>query len=132
MANEGYEKAYRDALEILYLRGKKVGKLARSQDGLRYRQIDHVPLGDREILIEAWGESLADEIIRERNDPDRRCRECDRLLGRYADMLKRYLTIFQGRSGSETGFDLLVRRAVDIRNRARKAVLDHTATHQLY
>jgi hypothetical protein len=55
MANEGYEKAYGDALEILYLRGKKVGKLARSQDGFRYRQIDHVPLGDREILIEAWG-----------------------------------------------------------------------------
>ena len=131
MANEGYEKAYRDALEILYLRGKKVGKPARSQDGLRYRQIDHVPLGDREILIEAWGESLADEIIREQHD-GRRCRECDRLWGRYADMLKRYLSIFHGRSGSETGFDPLVRRAVDIRNRARQAVLDHTSTHQLY
>lgn len=133
MATEGYEKAYSDALDALYRRGKKVGKQARSHDGLRYRRIDHVPLGDRGILIEAWGESLADEIIREQHEfVGRGCRECDRLWERYYDMLKRYLVIFHQKRQEKPQDSSLVGRAMDIRNRERKAVLDHTATHQLH
>jgi hypothetical protein len=131
MGNERFEKAYKDALGALYLRGKEVGKPACSHDGLRYCQIDHVPLGDREVLIEAWGERLADEIIREQHDlVERGCRECDRLWEMYADTLKRYLAIFHQKRQENQQDSGLVRRAIDIRNRERKAVLDHTATHQ--
>ena len=57
-----YEQAYRDAREVLYLRGKQVGKPQRRRDGVRYCPLDGKPLTDREILIEAWGAELVAEI----------------------------------------------------------------------
>ena len=131
MANEGYKTAYSEALAVLYRRGKKIGKPVCSHDGFRYCQIDDVPLRDRDILIEAWGDSLADEIIREQHELDGPgCRECDRLWEKYADTLKRYLTIFHQKRQENQQDSGLVLRAMDIRNRERKAVLDHTAKHQ--
>jgi len=131
MANEGYERAYRDALDVLQLRGKIVGKPAYSQDGLRYCRIDQVALGERDILEDAWGESLADEIIGELNGSFAHgCRECDRLLEKYADMMKRHVALVHSRKSlAQAGSDPMGRRVMEIRDRARQAVLDHTATH---
>src|SRR5213593_1458928 len=62
---EVYEKTYRDAREVLFLRGKRVGGPAFGDDGLRYCPVDGFSCTDREILREAWGDSLADEILGE-------------------------------------------------------------------
>jgi hypothetical protein len=60
-----YEEAYWKAREVLYRREKKVGKPVYRQDGLRYCPVDGSPLTDRDVLKEAWGLELADEILRE-------------------------------------------------------------------
>src|SRR5882724_9975155 len=69
MRNEAYEKAYCDAREALYTRGKKVGGPQRVV-GVRYCPVDGLPLSDRELLIEAWGERLTDEILVELADSE--------------------------------------------------------------
>ena len=131
MADEGYERAYRDALAVLYLRGKVIGKSAYSKDGIRCCDIDRTPLTDREILKEAWGEGLANEIIGERNGlVAEGCRECERLWERYADMMSRYLAIIRQEPPRGAGIDQLSRRVMDIRDSARKAVLDHIGGHR--
>jgi hypothetical protein len=139
MANESFERAYRDALDVLYRRGKKIGKPHYRQDGLRYCLIDQIPLGDRDVLKEAWGEKLAAEIFLERNDsPESGCSECDRLWETYADLMNRYLVIVRREqnpenrqiSGANGGFSPLYERAIDSRVIARKAVLNHIATHE--
>ena len=61
-----YEKAYFDAREVLHFRGKKVARPNLGEDGLRYCPVDGSPLTDRGVFKEAWGETLADEILRER------------------------------------------------------------------
>ena len=50
MGNEAYEKAYCDAREALYNRGKNVGGPQRAV-GVRYCPVDGLPLSDRELLI---------------------------------------------------------------------------------
>jgi hypothetical protein len=57
-----YEQAYRDARDVLHLRGRQVGKPQRRHDGVRYCPLDGQPLTDREILTEAWGAELVAEI----------------------------------------------------------------------
>src|SRR5216684_1742049 len=51
MRNEAYEKAYCDAREVLYNRGKKVGGPQRAVD-VRYCPVDGLPLTDRELLMD--------------------------------------------------------------------------------
>jgi hypothetical protein len=59
----GFEEAYWQAKEALYRRGKRIGKTLEDTCGVRLCVIDGIQLTDRELLIEAWGSSLADEII---------------------------------------------------------------------
>jgi hypothetical protein len=63
-----YEKAYLDAREVLYFRGKKVAKPTVGEDGFRYCPVDGFLLTDRGVFKEAWGDQLADEILREQTE----------------------------------------------------------------
>src|SRR5947199_1011305 len=67
--NEEYEKAYSNAREVLYNRGKKISRPVCGAGGVRHCPVDGFLLTDRELLKEAWGESLADEILVE-TSPD--------------------------------------------------------------
>lgn len=66
MKNGEYERAYSEARAVLYRRGKRLEKPTFGDDGVRYCRVDGIPLTDRELLQEAWGESLASEILFER------------------------------------------------------------------
>ena len=66
MKNGEYEKAYQEARAVLYRRGKRLEKPTLGDDGKRYCRVDGEPLTDRDLLREAWGESLANEILYER------------------------------------------------------------------
>ena len=63
MRKEEYEKAYREAREVLYNRGKQVGAPRPGADSIRHCTVDGLLLNDRDVLKEAWGERLADEIL---------------------------------------------------------------------
>jgi hypothetical protein len=87
MRNQEYEDSYSNAREVLYTRGKKIGGPLRGQDGLRYCPVDGFLLTDRDLLKEAWGESLADEILAELAQSDslpRCCPEGNRLWEQYS------------------------------------------------
>jgi hypothetical protein len=66
MKSGEYERAYSEARAVLYRRGKRLEKPSLGPDGIRYCSVDGTPLTDRELLQEAWGESLAAEILYER------------------------------------------------------------------
>jgi hypothetical protein len=60
-----YQEDYWQAREVIYRRDKKVGKPVLCPDGLRYCLVDGSLLTDHDVLKEAWGVDLADEILRE-------------------------------------------------------------------
>ena len=62
MRHEEYEKAYSEAREVLYHRGRQVGAPRLGADSIRHCTVDGLLLNDRGVLKEAWGERLADEI----------------------------------------------------------------------
>ena len=62
------ELAYQEARAVLHRRGKTVGKTVMGRDDVRYCIVDGLLLTDRDLFTEAWGGSLADEILRERTD----------------------------------------------------------------
>src|SRR6476661_1013864 len=62
--HDPYEVAYMDAREVLFQRGKAIGRPYRKDSASRYCPVDGRALSDRELLIEAWGESLANEIVK--------------------------------------------------------------------
>jgi len=123
MDNE-YERAYRDALNVLFRRGRQVGRPHKGTDGTRRCQVDRVSMTDLEVLREAWGELLARDILRERDALSNACSECDRLWTRYSELLGRYLTAIRNKLSEDDGG-----KVQESRNQARKAVLDHLATH---
>jgi hypothetical protein len=67
MKNDAYEEAYNEAREVLHRRGKIVERPTLSDDGARFCRVDGLPLTDRELFKEAWGEGLAEEILREQD-----------------------------------------------------------------
>jgi hypothetical protein len=67
MKNEAYEQAYYEARAVLHRRGKILDRPAFGSDGIRYCRVDGLPLTDRELLKDAWGEGLAEEILHERD-----------------------------------------------------------------
>jgi hypothetical protein len=123
MENE-YEKAYRDALNVLFLRGRQVGRPQCDASGTRRCLVDRVSLTDLEVLREAWGELLARDILREREALENACSECDRLWGRYADLMGSYLTAIRNKLSEDEGG-----KVQETRYQAKRAVLDHLATH---
>jgi hypothetical protein len=67
MKNDAFEQAYHEARAVLHRRGKIVERPAFESDGIRYCRVDGLPLTDRELLEDAWGDGLAEEILRERD-----------------------------------------------------------------
>jgi hypothetical protein len=67
MENDVYEQAYSEARAVLHRRGKTVESPSFGSDGIRYCRVNGLPLTDREVFKDAWGERLAEEILRERN-----------------------------------------------------------------
>jgi len=140
MKKQGYEKAYCDAREVLYNRGKKVGGPQRGSVGIRYCSVDGLPLTDRDLMIEAWGESLADEILvelAERDSPQTCCPQAGRLWRQYSDVTKRNLNMLiqqhvaasRHDSGTLTQLAPLLQQAAECRWQIRRSLLDHAATH---
>jgi hypothetical protein len=68
MKNEAYEQAYNEAREVLHRRGKILERPTFGNDGIRFCRADGLPLTDRELFKEAWGEPLAEEILHLRDD----------------------------------------------------------------
>ena len=66
MTDEEYEKKYQDALNKILAMGKKVGHPERSHDGVRYCRINNFPCTDRLIFKQAYGQLIANPILRER------------------------------------------------------------------
>jgi hypothetical protein len=131
-----YEKAYCDAREVLYNRGKKIGGPLRVTVGVRYCTVDGLPLTDRDLLIEAWGERLADEIIVELAGPDSPpacCPEANRLWQQYSDVTRRNLKILIQQQVAASKQDSaalaqlapLLRQAAECRRQIRRSLLDH-------
>ena len=89
MKNRAYEKAYWDARDTLYRRGKQIGKPTPGQDGIRRCKVNGIAFTDRELFLEAWGEALAQEIIREEE-----CDELSRLWHEYSNVTANYMKIF--------------------------------------
>ena len=67
MKNDAYEQAYNEARAVLHRRGKIVERPTISSDGSRFCRVDGLPLTDRELFKDAWGEVLAEEILRDRD-----------------------------------------------------------------
>jgi len=67
MKNDVFEQAYYEARSVLHRRGKIVERPVYGSDGIRYCRVDGRPLTDRELLKDAWGEGLAEEILQERD-----------------------------------------------------------------
>jgi hypothetical protein len=67
MKNDAYEHAYNEARAVLHRRGKKVESPTIGSDGIRHCRVNGLPLTDRELFKEAWGERLAEEILHERD-----------------------------------------------------------------
>jgi hypothetical protein len=67
MKNDVFEQAYYEARSVLHRRGKIVERPVYGSDGIRHCRVDGLPLTDRELLRDAWGEGLAEEILQERD-----------------------------------------------------------------
>ncbi len=90
------QEDYWQAREVISRRDKKVGKPVYCQDGLRYCPVDGSLLTDRDVLKEAWGMDLADEILREwAESGSLNCPDCDRLWRKYLAVAKDYLQILR-------------------------------------
>jgi hypothetical protein len=67
MKKDAYEHAYSEARAVLHRRGKIVETPTVGSDGIRSCRVNGLPLTDRELFKEAWGERLADEILQEQD-----------------------------------------------------------------
>lgn len=140
MTKEKYEQTYWEAREVLYRRGKELGKPREVPEGFRRCPVDGVPLSDRELFIEAWGANLAEEILRARieaDSPSLLCEECDQLWRNYTEAtgqhLRSLIEIHTNRCVDAINFvtlDLVVRQSAEMRRKARQAVRDHAASHE--
>ena len=65
-----YEQQYSEALAELRSRGCKVASPYMAPDGVRRVRIDDFPLCiDRLVFEKAWGQEIADQIMREKSSP---------------------------------------------------------------
>jgi len=63
-----YEHQYSEALAELRSRGSKIASPYTAPDGIRRVQIDDVPWCiDRLVFEKAWGQEIADQIIRKKS-----------------------------------------------------------------
>jgi len=65
MKQTSYERQYSEALAELRSRGTKIASPHTAPDGVRRVQIDSLPWCiDRQVFEKAWGQEIADHIIR--------------------------------------------------------------------
>ena len=70
MRTREYEQQYSEALAELRSRGCKVASPYTAPDGVRRVQIENVPWCiDRLVFEKAWGQEIADKIMREKSSP---------------------------------------------------------------
>lgn len=125
------QETYWQAREVIYRRNKKVGKPVYCQDGLRYCPVDGSLLTDRDVLKEAWGAELADEILHEwAEDGSLNCPECDRLWREYLEVAKDYLEIFRRQQiPMKVEECAALGMAAKSRHNARQSLRNHAAMH---
>jgi hypothetical protein len=126
-----YQEAYWQAREALYRRDKKVGKPVYRQDGLRYCPVDGSALTDRDVLKEAWGVDLADEILREwAESSSLNCPDCDRLWWEYLRVAKDYLQILRLQQIQvNVEESVALANVAKSRHNARQSLRTHVAMH---
>ena len=140
MKNEEYEKVYYDAREILHNRGKKIGNPLFGPDLVRFCAVDGFSLSDLDLLREAWGEGLAQEILRELAEGDSLpncCPEGNRLWQEYSDSMRLNLEIVLKRQSAASKKDVatvaqlapMLLQAAEVRLHNRRALLEHAAVH---
>ena len=127
MTQEEYGKAYIEARDVLYRRGKVVGKPQVTATG-RVCPIDGNPLSDLGLFREAWGEALAHEltintyvsIIAEAVLPN--C--CDKLWRECLVAKRELLGLIKQRREDQ------LQAASEISRKTRVALLAHAAMHR--
>ena len=131
--DERYERVYCEARDVLFRRGKRLGQPRVASDSIRRCAVSGVPLTDLEVFIEAWGQELADEIVRPTLTScckTENCQECQRLWQEYWVVAERYSGLLKA--------DLTARDVHDAsaltepgkqRGRARSLLLGHAADH---
>ena len=68
MRSKAYEQQYSEALAELRSRGSKIASPHTAPDGIRRVQIDSLPWCiDRLVFEKAWGQVIADHIIRKQS-----------------------------------------------------------------
>lgn len=143
MEYDQYEKAYRDARELLVLKGKNLGQPTQ-RAGIRYCDFEGLLLPDREIFAEAWSEEVAEAIIQERatfgHDAEwaatscPSCAECERLFLVYSTTNETYLDILRVRAETKTFRIWLDGEIINSNRRkrdvARQSLGDHQRAHR--
>ena len=139
MQSPGYEQSYRDAKEALYRRGKRIGNTLRDMNRVRFCSVDGVALTDYELLAEAWGQSLADEIFSGSAGAPlgEICRKCDFLSSEHDLAVQRYRRIFTNQLSAERRRDLdevnrlssMLRQASELQFIVRRSLLKHASVH---
>jgi len=127
MTQEEYGKAYIEARDVLYRRGKVVGKPQVTATG-RVCPIDGNPLSDLGLFREAWGEALAHEltintyvsIIAEAVLPN--C--CDKLWRECLAAKRELLGLIKQRREDQ------LQAASETSRKTRVALLAHAAMHR--
>src|SRR5215831_12872449 len=94
MATQEFDEVYFEAREVLYRRGTVVGKPAIGDDGVRRCPINGVWLIDRDLLKEAWGERLTDEILADFAEIPSCCAAFEHLWHAYTLATRHYLRVF--------------------------------------
>jgi hypothetical protein len=140
MKNEEYERAYYAAREILHNRGKKVGCPSFGVDLVRSCAVDGSSLNDYDLLKEAWGKRLADEILKELDESDSLpncCPEGNRLWQEYADsrrlnldmLIQKQTAARKKDSSTVTQLTPVLHQAAEVRQHNRRSLLEHAAAH---
>jgi hypothetical protein len=140
MKSEEYEKVYYDAREILHNRGKKIGNPLFGPDLVRSCAVDGFSLSDLDLLKDAWGERLAQEILRELAESvsvPNCCPEGNRLWQEYSDSMRLNLEIHvkhqiafsKKDSATVTQLAPALQQAAEMRLHNRRFLLEHAAGH---
>ena len=132
-----YEAAYNEARKLLHQRGKKVGRAYYGEDGLRLCPVGGLLLGDRDLLREAWGESLTQELLSEQSEivpAPLDCPDCIRLWMAFCVATASYLKAFaESHSANRSSLEAsAVLERAQRRRSARRSVLDHASMHRQY
>ena len=138
VTKQEFDEVYFEAREVLYRRGTVVGKPTICKDGVRHCPVNGVSLIDRDLLKEAWGERLTDEILADLAESEAIpvcCVEFERLWHAYTLATRRYLRVFADQQISRDPSEQarlapILREASQTRSRLRQAVREHSTAHR--